>query len=602
MSGDGASSASARSSLARAAALLLLAVPIVAPLFGIDWFESHEAASYPARVIEVQRCWEGGMPSARWFPDLAGGRGYPFLSFYAPLSFWMAAGLGHLGGPAGFSAAIGLKAVVVLATLLGIAGGYRLAREGLGPTGAFAAAAFWGYAPYHLRDLWTRGDLAEYLALGFLPWALFGMLRLGRRVTPAAAVLAGALGAAAILAHPVVAVFTGLARAAAGLGAGLVRDRSEPGAPGPGRVIAASLGAGAAALALSAFFAAPALAERKWVQLDNLRTGFFDVESHWVALRDLVDVTRAAREFRPGQAEPMTFELGIVLIPVLFAPLVWRRSGARRRRVLALGAVLLLGGVAMTTAASRILYRTIPLLEFVGFPWRFLGPAGLGAALLAGATVDGGVGRLRSRVRVRVLEAAGAAIVAVVTALDLLGPTAELTLQPWMLDPAAYREASFTATVADEYAPIWATGREDIPFRDGVAAAGPARIREIRRGVGRWSFRVESEGSPTIVLQDFFYPGWAGVSDGEPLTIEPRPRSGHAQFRLPAGGGERSVALRLEPTSTRTAWRFVSGAAALAAAWILAAGSVRSGIRRARGTRAERAERAARSGRAARVD
>jgi uncharacterized membrane protein len=166
--------------------LLVGSVPIVAPLFASRWFDSHEAASYLARVVEVRECWNDGMWSARWFPDLAGGRGYPFLSFYAPATFWVAGAVSLLG-----SVMSAWKVVVIVATCAGLTGTYRLAREGMSPLAAMVAAWFYAYAPYHLRDLWTRGDLAEYAAMGLLPWALFVVLRLRRTADPISTVGAG---------------------------------------------------------------------------------------------------------------------------------------------------------------------------------------------------------------------------------------------------------------------------------------------------------------------------------------------------------------------------------------------------------------------------
>ena len=113
---------------------LLLAVPTFAGLFAVEWFESHETTMYLARSVETKRCWDDGMLSARWFPDLAGGFGYPYLAFYAPLTFWLGTAL-HT---AGLSVPLALKVTIALATLAGAAGAYPLAREGAG-RGARAA-------------------------------------------------------------------------------------------------------------------------------------------------------------------------------------------------------------------------------------------------------------------------------------------------------------------------------------------------------------------------------------------------------------------------------------------------------------------------------
>lgn len=559
----------------RALLLAAVAASAAAPLFNVEWFDSHEAASYPARLVEVGRCWAGGMPSARWFPDLAGGSGYPFLSFYAPLSFWTAGVVRELGA----HPATAWKIVTMLATVAGAAGAYRLAREGLRPPGAFAAAALWAWAPYPLRDLWVRGDLAEHFALALLPWALWATLRLRRRPDGRAAVACAALGAATILSHNVLGLFAGLSMAACALPVLLGREGGE--APDAGRTALALAGAGAGALLLSAFFWVPALAERHWVQLENLRRGIFDVAANFVAPGDLLRLTPSPRVHVPGRAEPMAFELGVALVPAVLAPFALRR---RNRTLLLVAAMLFGGGLLMATRLAAPLYEAVPLLRFVGFPWRFLGPASLGLALLGGAGVEAAVGWFPARRVTRAADAdrpagapaaraAGIALPALVAAAAILAsrdtarPIAPLELAPWMLDPAAYREAGFTASAADEYLPVWVRGRENVPFRGGLAAAGPARLADVERGVARWSFTVEAPDSVTIILQDWYYPGWKATLDGDPVAVEPRPGSGHAQLRSPPG--RHRVVARLEPEPVRRAAAWVSATAAAAGLLVL---------------------------------
>lgn len=531
----------------------LVALPAVAPLLAVDWFESHEAASYPARVVEVRRCWEDGMLSARWFPDLAGGRGYPFLSFYAPGLFWAAGAFHQIG----LTVPAALKVVVAAAGLLAAAGAYRLAREGMAEGPAVAAAILYAHAPYCLRDLWTRGDLAEHLALGILPWACWATLRLARQPRPGAAALAGLIGAGAILAHNVGGLLTGLAMALCG-GIAL----AAPGRAGEGdrrhqrRQIAAALAwAGAAALLLSAFFWVPALMEKKWVQLENLRRGYFAVERNFVDLDQLLRLLPVPREFRLGQAEPMGFGLGPLLLAVPLGIVAWVRRAAGSGAVCLLGTVLLLGGVFFSLRVSADLYDAVPLLQFVGFPWRFLSLASLGAALLAAAGVDAVFARRRGLRRAgEIVGATLLALLAIGLTSDLRRPLAELKLEPWMLDPAAYRQASFTASVADEYLPIWVQAPESIPFDQGVAVTRPARVTGVERGVARWSFVIETEEPATVVLADFFFPDWEASLAGEAVEVRPRSGSGHAEFDVP--GGRHEFRGRLVPTRLRqvTAW------------------------------------------------
>jgi hypothetical protein len=557
----------ARSAAVSTLLVSLTALPAVLPLLTVDWFESHEAASYPARVVEVRRCWEDGMLSARWFPDLAGGSGYPFLSFYAPGLFWAAGALDQIGFPV--SAA--LKLIVAAAALLAASGAYRLAREGMAEGPAVAAAILYAQAPYCLRDLWTRGDLAEYLALGILPWACWATLRLARRPSPGGAMLAGIVGAGAILAHNVGGLLTGLAMAACAVVALAYAEggSGESRAAARRRLMLALTFAGATALLLSVFFWLPALMEKKWVQLDNLRRGYFAVERNFLDFGRLLRFLPGPREFQPGRAEPMDFELGPLLLAVPFGIVAWVRRGARVRAVRLLGTALFLGGIFFSLRASAGLYAALPTLRFVGFPWRFLSLVSLGGALLIGAGADAVVGRRGSARRIgEIVVAALLILLAIGATRELRRPLAELRLEPWMLDPAAYREAGFTASVADEYLPIWVQVPERIPFVDGVAVTRPARVTGIERGVARWSFSIEAEAAATVVLEDFFFPDWRASLDGEVVEVRPRPGSGHAEFDVPDGRHEFRGGL--VPTRLRRVTAWLSAVMALALGILLA--------------------------------
>jgi len=171
----------------------------------------------------------------------------------------------------------------------------------------------------------------------------------------------------------------------------------------------------------------------------------------------------------------MTFELGTVLLPALLAPWGWRDR--ETRRVLVLGGVLATAAVLLCLRVSGPVYAAVPLLDFVGFPWRFLSIATLGMALLAAV----GSAQVVERLGARFAATVGFAALAIVPVRDLLGPTAPLPLQPWMLDAEAYRQAEFTATVADEYVPIWARRDEPLPFREGLAATKPAEFTPVNR-------------------------------------------------------------------------------------------------------------------------
>jgi hypothetical protein len=366
-----------------------------------------------------------------WFPDLNQGRGYPFLAFYAPLVFFAAAALHSLGA----SLALSLKLVVVLGMAAGASGAYRLLRLGFAPCGAIAGAALCSYAPYHVRDLTIRGDLAEFVAASFLPWSLFAVLRLARKHRPGDVVLAAALGTLPVLTHNIVALFGGGVMVVAAAAAVAVSPRKLATA-------AAAACAGAGTLALSAFFWLPALVERRFVRIDAMTEGVYDVERNFLSIRDLF-ATPAVPGI--GQQLPMSFELGWPALAALaFVPFAVRGASGMRAALLMLGAAASLVGLVMTMPAGAAIYDAVPLLRFVQFPWRFLVLVTLGLGLLGGAGLGAFLAGRPPRVRAAV---AGAAAIAAVAAVSpLLGPKAHGEIPHWSVDPDELARGRQTAT------------------------------------------------------------------------------------------------------------------------------------------------------------
>jgi len=225
------------------------------------------------------------------------------------------------------------------------------------------------------------------------------------------------------------------------------------------------------------------------------------------------------------------------------------------------GALLFVGGVFMTTAASGFVYRLFPLLVFVQFPWRFLALAALGGALLGGLSV--GVMTDRAPPRIGIPVALGAAALAVILALPILGPKTNIVLPAWSVDPAEMWKRNDTTTKG-EYLPLQVVeARRPRGFTEGLYdLEGEALLTGVSRRAGRWSFRAESTEPVTVTLRDVAYPGWAATANGSPVPLGHRKRSGNLTLTLPAGTHD--VEVTLEPTRRRRAARGISLVAALA--------------------------------------
>ncbi|MCW1969421.1 MAG: 6-pyruvoyl-tetrahydropterin synthase-related protein [Anaerolineae bacterium] len=130
------------------------------------------------RTFELAENIRAGIVPARWMPNANFGLGYPFFNFYASLPYYFAALLHVLGLDLIFS----IQFIQALGMVAGGATMYLLARQFLSPHGAALAAIAYTLAPFHLANLYVRGDsLSEFWAFACFPLILWGVLRGSKR-------------------------------------------------------------------------------------------------------------------------------------------------------------------------------------------------------------------------------------------------------------------------------------------------------------------------------------------------------------------------------------------------------------------------------------
>ena len=229
---------------------------MIYPTLGGYLWESHDSTAMVLRVDQLLKTWRGGGDwQGGWMPEVLNGHGMPFLTFYAPLGYYVAGLLaldteGSIGGA--------IKWSFYLSLIVGAAGMYGAIltvgrRAGIARVrewGAAGAMAFTA-APYHYTDVFVRGSLAECWAFGLMPcvvWAMEAMRRRGRAGGWALAGLVGLL----MISHNITALY-GVGFIA--LYALLTCERARAGL----RWVAWVAAAGAGGMALSAWFWLPAM-------------------------------------------------------------------------------------------------------------------------------------------------------------------------------------------------------------------------------------------------------------------------------------------------------------------------------------------------------
>ncbi|MCA9939884.1 MAG: hypothetical protein KC418_14680, partial [Anaerolineales bacterium] len=494
---------------------------------------SDDAAFHLLRLTQLDVLLRQGVWYSRWAPDMAQGYGYPLFNFYAPLAYYAAALLSHLGA--------GLNLGLRLAFALSIWGAglstYRLARDYASRPAALTAAVAVMYAPYLGYDVYFRGNLAESFAWALLPLALWTIGRLaregGRGWVAAAALSYGAV----LLTHNVFAlIFSPLLAGFALLNgwlAGAARRRLLP--------LGVALGLG---LGVAAFFWMPALLERPYIHSDRLLVPpIFVYWNNFITLDELLAWPRAIHPDLINPSPPRA--LGILPLFLALPALAHLRRGTARRTLAGGVGVALLAYIFLMLTVSEPVWARVPLLEFVQFPWRLLGPAVICLGLLLALAVDVWPGA-----RGPVVAAGGGILLLSLGSLFWFNPRyCPGVMQPTAADIRLFEQQTATigTTAKGEYVPrvvaVMPTEPADVPF---ILPPEAQLTRTLPQAVGRAAV-VEAAAPLMVTASLFYYPGWEARVDGVVVPAFPAPQTGLVTFEMPAGRHELRVVWRETP-------------------------------------------------------
>jgi hypothetical protein len=526
-------------------ALLLVAVAgaaVIAPMFFLGNASGHDFQFHLASWLDVAGQWREGIFFPRWAEWANWGYGEPRFVFYPPGSWLLGATLGSL-----LPWRMAPGAFIWLALLLAGYSMWRFAREWLSAREAAAAAVVYAVNPYHLIIVYYRSDFAELLASALLPLALCGMVRLLREgwrglqflAIPFALIWLANAPAAVLATYSLMLLF---------FVASIFHRSLRPLLLG-GVSMAAGFG-------LAAFYIFPAAYEQRWVQIRQVFADLLSPDQNFL-FTHAIDP-----EFLFFNWKVSGVVMGVMLVAGIAAVIV-----ARRRRefpeiwwmLFALGAAATL----LMFPPSLFLWRLLPKLEFVQFPWRWLGVLGVVFAFFLAAAIG---------------RAKRPWIGALAIAITLTTLAAVLVYDGWwdsedipVLTKAIQAGRGYEGT--DEYQPL-GSDRYELPGSDpeGEIIGKPApRIQEFDVNtkafkpapngtvrIERWTadekrFTSGSATSVTVALRLLNYPGWRVQVDGTSVQVGAAPETAQMLIALPAGAHQ----IEVQFTST---WDRIAGA------------------------------------------
>lgn len=481
---------------------------------------THDGEYHIMRFQQFFRVISEGTLYPRWAPDFNNGFGIPLFNYVYPLPNYAAA----IFHAAGFGFIDSLKLNMTAATLIGAVFMYLWSRKYWGEWGGVVSSVFYTFSPYHFLDIYVRGSVGEVWSLGLAPALLWSYLSYCESQRKIFLVLSSVFLALLVLAHNILAlVFFGFfILYAVVLIRGNLRDLVI--------IILAGLG-------LSSPFWLPAILETSYV----VGLQVFDPTQHFPILYKLIYSSWGYGFSGTGERDQMSFQIGIAnLIAVVGSILILFVSKNKRTSIFFITLFLLT--VFLITPLSILLWKNIPIMAYIQFPWRLLSLVILVVSFLAGSIVaEKGLFK-REKLRTTV------AIFLILVSIGFSIRYAKAPFYHKRADQHYLTRSNFTDgtnSPGNAFNTKWLSGipekgRDKIEVMEG---SGDIKINKLKST--SYSFRVDSKENSRILINTAYFPGWTAEIDGKRTNINEN--EGKMVLDLPSGTNNVRVFLDSTP-------------------------------------------------------
>lgn len=501
------------------------------------------------RIYEMDKCFSDFQIPCRWVPDAGYKYGYPQFNYYPPSVYY----LGEAFHKLGFQFIDSVKIVFALGYILSALTMFLLVSEIFGNFPGFVSGVIYTYVPYKAMEVYVRGAMSEFWSLVFYPLIFWAVYKLIKTLKKKYIAVLGISLALLLTTHLLMSMIYSLSAVVWTI-YWLVKEKKVKEI---GKVIAGII----LGICLAAFFILPVIFEQKYAHTETMTMGYFGYLQHFVNVYKMF----LSREWGFGSSgfpnEVLNLSTGIIqwifgLITVGLAGILF----IKRKKKEYLFLTLILGGLEIFTlfmmhAKSTFIWKLIPILAWLQFPWRFLTVSIFLLAILAGIGIY-----LIPKFKVWI------GIIVMVIAVALTG--SYFTPKSWLdiSDTDHFSGVSWqkklTISIFD-YLPIYAklppiTEAPDVPeVLDGMAV-----FMDYKKGSDYQVGDIIAHEDSTIRLPLFDFPGMKVFANGEVIDHYNNDCRGQEfclgliTFKLPAGTYH--LETRLTDTPIRVVGNYLS--------------------------------------------
>ncbi len=492
--------------------IILISGIFISPLLHFKFYQSHDGEAHVARFAAYFQAFKDGQFPPRWAGNLNFGYGTPVFIFYYPLPGFVASGIHSID----ISFEDSFLLLMIISFILAPLFFYFWISEYINKDIAFIGGLLYGLAPYHFLNVYVRGDIAETMALVFVPLVFLFIEKFIRSKKIIFILLGAVTYGLLVLSHngislmfsPVLLLYA------------VLRSKTK-------KIFFLTLTIFVLGLLLSSFFWLPALYEGKYVNTQLFIGSMY--KKHFPAPLQLIYSNWG---FGPDvqKQRGLSPQIGILYITLtILALFILPKNKNKKDIIFWLGVFMV--AVFITLSLSGFIWGKLSILRLYEFPWRFTALSSFTAVTIGCFTLY----HMKSKKLYIVCF-----ILLIAISIQFIKVKSYESKKDKF-----YINYSGTTDYHGASSSIWTAGDPGEPAKAQLELiGGKAKIENFKKKSTLHTFTINAQTNSQILDNTTYFPGWIAMVDGKrvPIEFQDMNHRGLITFRVPQG----KHAIRLE--------------------------------------------------------